>query len=193
MSVHPSSVAASVSCCLSVNAMLAASWPHRDAAGCEMFPNCETQFGGGSAGCLLANRLSADPSKRVLLVEAGPLQKRYERVPEKPWLLIDTQIPLFAPLLIGSDMDWKYSTERQQNACLAMVGQKCPWARAKGLGGSSSINFMLYVRGNRRDYDIWRNEYGTEGWAYNDVLPHFKSIERSMVPDHDGPLMNWSA
>nr|XP_037289894.1 glucose dehydrogenase [FAD, quinone]-like [Rhipicephalus microplus] len=103
------------------------------------------------------------------------------------------QIPLFAPLLIGSDMDWKYSTERQQNACLAMVGQKCPWARGKGLGGSSAINFMLYVRGNRRDYDIWRNEYGAEGWAYNDVLPHFKSIERTMVPDHDGPLYRGTA
>ncbi|KAH8036792.1 hypothetical protein HPB51_005747 [Rhipicephalus microplus] len=129
--------------------------------------------GGGSAGCVLANRLSADPTRTVLLIEAGGMEDAF------------AQVPLFAPLLIGDKFDWKYLPEQQENACLSMKDQRCPWARGKAMGGSSAINFMFYVRGNRRDYDIWRDKFGAYGWSYDDVLPHFKNIETSRVPDHD--------
>nr|XP_037286065.1 glucose dehydrogenase [FAD, quinone]-like [Rhipicephalus microplus] len=99
------------------------------------------------------------------------------------------QVPLFAPLLIGDKFDWKYLPEQQENACLSMKDQRCPWARGKAMGGSSAINFMFYVRGNRRDYDIWRDKFGAYGWSYDDVLPHFKNIETSRVPDHDGQVL----
>lgn len=129
--------------------------------------------GGGSAGCVLANRLSADQNNTVLLLEAGSMEDAF------------SQVPLFAPLLIGGTFDWKYLPEPQQYACLSMEHQRCPWARGKAMGGSSAINFMLYVRGNRRDYDIWRDDFGAHGWSYEDVLPHFMNIEMSRVPDHD--------
>ncbi|XP_037572182.1 glucose dehydrogenase [FAD, quinone] [Dermacentor silvarum] len=132
--------------------------------------------GGGSAGCVLANRLSADQSKMVLLLEAGGMEDAF------------SQVPLFAPLLIGGKFDWKYLPEPQEYACLSMEHQRCPWARGMAMGGSSAINFMFYVRGNRRDYDIWRDDFGAHGWSYEDVLPHFRNIETSSVPDHDGPF-----
>ncbi|KAH7943063.1 hypothetical protein HPB52_004880 [Rhipicephalus sanguineus] len=141
--------------------------------------------GGGSAGCVLANRLSADPSRTVLLIEAGQMEENYTMFSQTPLVFIGTQVPLFAPLLIGSEIDWQYITEPQQHACLSMVDQRCPWARGKVMGGSSAINFMLYVRGNRRDYDIWKYEFGAHGWSYEDVLPHFIKIENSSLPDHD--------
>lgn len=122
---------------------------------------------------MLANRLSADPSNMVLLIEAGGMEDAF------------SQVPLFAPLLIGGAFDWKYLPEPQKNACLSMEDQTCPWARGKALGGSSAINFMFYVRGNRRDYDNWRDHYGAHGWSYEDVLPHFMKIEESQVPEHD--------
>ncbi|KAH7950353.1 hypothetical protein HPB49_022789 [Dermacentor silvarum] len=130
-------------------------------------------LGGGSAGCVLANRLSADQSKMVLLLEAGGMEDAF------------SQVPLFAPLLIGGKFDWKYLPEPQEYACLSMEHQRCPWARGMAMGGSSAINFMFYVRGNRRDYDIWRDDFGAHGWSYEDVLPHFRNIETSSVPDHD--------
>ncbi|XP_077557563.1 glucose dehydrogenase [FAD, quinone]-like [Haemaphysalis longicornis] len=66
-----------------------------------------------------------------------------------------------------------------------MVDKRCNWARGRALGGSSSINFMFYVRGNKRDYDNWQDNFGAYGWSYEDVLPHFRNIETSYVPDHD--------
>ncbi|XP_049273321.1 oxygen-dependent choline dehydrogenase-like [Rhipicephalus sanguineus] len=86
--------------------------------------------------------------------------------------------------LIGDRFDWKYCLSRQARLPF-YEGQRCPWARGKALGGSSAINFMFYVRGNRRDYDIWRDEFGAYGWSYDDVLPHFKNIETSRVPGHE--------
>ncbi|XP_065297859.1 alcohol dehydrogenase [acceptor]-like [Dermacentor albipictus] len=129
--------------------------------------------GGGSAGCVLANRLSADKSKMVLLIEAGGMENAF------------TQIPLFAPILIGGGFDWQYHPQPQEHACLSMEDRRCPLARGMALGGSSAINFMLYVRGNRRDYDIWRDDFGAHGWSYKDVLPHFKNIETARLPDQE--------
>ncbi|XP_077557581.1 glucose dehydrogenase [FAD, quinone]-like [Haemaphysalis longicornis] len=130
--------------------------------------------GGGSAGCVLANRLSADPKKSVLLLEAGGMEDAL------------LQVPLVAPALIGGQYDWQYRPEPQKNACLSMVNKRCLWARGLALGGSSSINFMFYTRGNKRDYDNWQSDFGAFNWSYEDVLPHFRNIETSYVPDHDG-------
>ncbi|KAH6942925.1 hypothetical protein HPB50_011969 [Hyalomma asiaticum] len=129
--------------------------------------------GGGSAGCVLANRLSDNSSNTVLLIEAGTTED------------VLSQVPLLAPLLIKGPYDWNYRPEPQRNACLSMKDQTCPWPRGRALGGSSAINFMLYVRGNRRDFDNWRDHYGAVGWSYSDVLPHFMAIEESQVPDDD--------
>ncbi|KAL1425126.1 hypothetical protein MTO96_019473 [Rhipicephalus appendiculatus] len=121
--------------------------------------------GGGSAGCVIANRLSADPNVTVLLLEAGGLETA------------SRQIPAIGGMVVGGHDDWAYWTVPQKNACLSYRDQRCPLPRGKVLGGSSVINDMLYVRGNRHDYDRWEQEYGAKGWAYEDVLPHFRDIE----------------
>ena len=89
--------------------------------------------GGGSAGCVLARRLSEDGVTKVALIEAGGT----------PSLL--TSVPALAPYIQLSPYDWSYSTSPQQNACLAMEGRRCIWPRGKILGGSSGLNYMLYV------------------------------------------------
>lgn len=125
--------------------------------------------GGGSAGCVLANRLSADPAASVLLIEAGGLEDA------------TTDVPLYALLHFHGPYDWNYATERQEHSCLALNEHRSPWPRGKALGGSSVVNFMMYVRGNRRDYDGWGSEYGVRGWSYDEVLPHFKNIEHCHI------------
>ncbi|XP_049517670.1 glucose dehydrogenase [FAD, quinone] [Dermacentor silvarum] len=121
--------------------------------------------GGGSAGCVIANRLSANPDITVLLLEAGGLEEA------------SRQVPVTASYNLGGHDDWAYLTVPQKNACLSFQGQRCPMSRGKVLGGSSVLNFMMYVRGNRHDYDRWAQTYGAAGWSYQDVLPHFKDIE----------------
>lgn len=121
--------------------------------------------GGGSAGCLLANRLSANPNRTVLLIEAGGVENAA------------TDIPLFALLHFHGPFDWDYRTEPQQHACLGMNNNRCNWARGKVLGGSSVINFQMHVRGNKRDFDAWARVYGAKGWSYKNVLPYFKKYE----------------
>ncbi|XP_037509087.1 glucose dehydrogenase [FAD, quinone] [Rhipicephalus sanguineus] len=121
--------------------------------------------GGGSAGCVVANRMSANPDTTVLLLEAGGLETA------------SRQIPLTAAYSLGGHDDWDYRTVPQRNSCLSFHEQWCPLSRGKVLGGSSVLNFMMYVRGNRHDYDRWALTYGATGWTYEDVLPHFKDIE----------------
>ncbi|XP_072142528.1 4-pyridoxate dehydrogenase-like [Dermacentor andersoni] len=129
--------------------------------------------GGGSAGCVIANRLSEDPDVTVLLLEAGGLETA------------SRQVPFAAPMNIRGDDDWDYWSVPQKNAALSFHEQRLSLSRGKALGGSSVLNFMLYTRGNPRDYDRWAREYGANGWAYEDVLPHFREIEDYRVGPPD--------
>jgi choline dehydrogenase-like flavoprotein len=119
--------------------------------------------GAGSAGCVLANRLSADPAIRVLLLEAGGSDKS---------LLI--RMPAGIGRLSDPRFNWLYDTAPQP----AMRQRRMYWPRGKTLGGSSSINAMVYIRGQAQDYDRWR-QLGNAGWSHADVLPFFKKAERN--------------
>jgi choline dehydrogenase len=114
--------------------------------------------GAGSAGCVLANRLSEDPDVRVLLLEAGP-----------PDTLENIHVPLGYLKLARTEVDWDYNSA-PEHECL---GRRIPLPRGRVLGGSSSINAMVYIRGNHRDYDEW----GVPGWSWADLLPYFLKAE----------------
>ncbi|XP_003486606.1 glucose dehydrogenase [FAD, quinone]-like [Bombus impatiens] len=120
--------------------------------------------GGGSAGAVVASRLSEIEDWNVLLLEAGGDGS------------IIYDIPVTAPNLQLTEIDWKYTTEPNPNYCRAMEGGRCRWPRGKAIGGSGTINYMLYVRGNKKDYDIWE-QLGNPGWSYKDVLSYFKKSE----------------
>ena len=134
--------------------------------------------GGGSAGCVLANRLSSDPSVKVALLEAGPGDRNF---------LI--HMPMgYAALMKTGWVDWGYHTEPQAG----MGGRRLYWPRGKVLGGSSSVNAMIYIRGVPSDYDTWA-QLGNRGWAWDDVLPYFKKAESywpgaDSYHGGDGPL-----
>ncbi len=118
--------------------------------------------GAGSAGCVLANRLSADGRHSVLLLEAGK-RDWY------PWI----HIPIgYAKTMFNPTWNWMFKTEPEPT----MNGRQIYWPRGKGLGGSSSINGLIFIRGQREDYDHWAS-LGNEGWAWDDVLPYFKRSE----------------
>ena len=125
--------------------------------------------GGGSAGAVVANRLSEIPHWTVLLLEAGPDENEI------------SDVPSLAAYLQLSDLDWQYKTEPTGKACLAMKGGRCNWPRGKVLGGSSVLNYMLYVRGNRHDYDHWES-LGNPGWGYKNVIRYFKKSEDNRNP-----------
>uniref|UniRef100_A0A1I8QFE4 Glucose-methanol-choline oxidoreductase N-terminal domain-containing protein n=1 Tax=Stomoxys calcitrans TaxID=35570 RepID=A0A1I8QFE4_STOCA len=131
--------------------------------------------GGGSAGCVLAARLSEIPQWNILLLEAGD--------DEPPF----ADVPLIYPAFQRSPWDWKYWTEKSSRYCLGMEKQQCFWPRAKVLGGCSTINAMMYVRGNRRDYDHWA-ELGNIGWNYDNVLHYFRKLEDMRVPGFSNDL-----
>lgn len=120
--------------------------------------------GGGSTGSVVASRLSQDPNIRVLLLEAGG---------DGSFI---SDVPAGIGALLGSPMDWKYFSEPDDKSCLAMNEGRCSWHRGKAIGGTSTINGMLYVRGDRADYDTWE-ALGNPGWGYDDVLPYFKLSE----------------
>ena len=133
--------------------------------------------GAGSAGCALANRLSADPGCRVLLLEAGGPDTRPE-----------VHIPAAFSRLFQTESDWAYHTAPQRHA----FGRELFWPRGKVMGGSSAMNAMIYIRGHRDDYDAWRDA-GNEGWGYDEMLPYFRRSEhneRGQSPYHGtgGPL-----
>jgi choline dehydrogenase-like flavoprotein len=126
--------------------------------------------GAGTAGCLLANRLSADPKVRVLLLEAGGKDNYH-------WI----HIPVGYLYLMGNPRaDWGFTTAAEPG----LNGRSLAYPRGRVLGGCSSINGMIYMRGQARDYDLWR-QMGNPGWAWEDVLPHFKKHQDqwALAPD----------
>ena len=126
--------------------------------------------GAGSAGSVLAARLSEDPEATVLLLEAGSDDAR---VPE-----VAVPMATFS-LWNNRDVTWSYKTTPQRDACQSMTNQRCSWPRGRLLGGSSSINAMIYLRGHPDDYDRW-SATGCDGWSYEQVLPYFVKSERNL-------------
>ncbi|KAF4521160.1 hypothetical protein B566_EDAN011610 [Ephemera danica] len=139
--------------------------------------------GGGTAGCVVASRLSEDPSRRVLLLEAGR---------EESYIM---DVPLLANFFQLTETNWGHRTVPQKGSCQGMTNGRCKFPRGKVMGGSSTINYMIYTRGNKRDYDRWR-DMGNPGWGWDDVLPYFQRIEDVQVPEmrqdpmrgRDGPV-----
>src|SRR5246500_3416045 len=142
--------------------------------------------GGGSAGCALGNRLSADPANKVLVLEAGRNDLLWD---------VFVHMPAALPFPIGSRFyDWKYSSEPEPH----LNGRRIYHARGKVLGGSSSINGMIFQRGNPLDYERWAADPGMSTWSYAHCLPYFKRMENCLAapgtPDEefrgtDGPLV----
>ena len=120
--------------------------------------------GGGSAGAVIASRLSEDPACHVALIEAGDRPPQVSSVPVA-----------CAAMQLNPETDWMFSAEPGQ-AGLGLNGRRIPVPRGKMLGGSSSINYMVYVRGHPGDYDAWAAG-GADGWSYAEVLPYFRKSE----------------
>lgn len=126
-------------------------------------------IGGGSAGAVVAARLSELRDQNILLMEAGGTEN----------LLSD--IPLAAGTLQMTPIDWAYQTEPQKHSCFGLVNRRSRWPRGRVLGGSSVLNYMLYLRGNGRDYDNWE-KLGAYGWSWREVLPYFLKSEDNTDP-----------
>ena len=133
--------------------------------------------GGGTAGCILANRLTASGTHRVLMLEAGG-------EPASMWINIPAG---FSKLLTNKQYNWRFQTEAEENTNQRVIAVP----RGKGLGGSTLINGMVYVRGQAGDYDAWRDA-GARGWGWRDVEPYFRKLENyekgGSTRGHDGPM-----
>ena len=134
--------------------------------------------GAGSAGAVVADRLSANPANQVLLLEAGP--------PGSPW----THVPIgYARMIANPAVNWLYASEPEP----ATNGRRIPVPRGRMLGGSSALNGLAFVRGQAQDFDTWA-QLGNPGWSYADVLPFFRRMERyegggdDAFRGRDGPL-----
>ncbi len=126
--------------------------------------------GAGTAGCVVANRLSASGRQKVLLLEAGGSDRRF-------WV----QVPIgYGRTFNDPRVNWMYEAEPDP----ALAGRRLFWPRGKVLGGSSSINGLIYIRGQAEDFNHWR-QLGNAGWSYDDVLPYFKRHENHFLGESD--------
>lgn len=130
--------------------------------------------GGGTAGSVIANRLSENKNWNILVLEAGQPESTLNFV------------PLFVGYLIKSTYDWGYVSEKTPGSCLLSDNDRCPYHGGRALGGSSAINYMLFTRGNRKDFDEWE-QAGNEGWGYEGVLPYFKKFETANIKNGFDP------
>ncbi|CAG0902197.1 unnamed protein product [Darwinula stevensoni] len=129
------------------------------------------KMGGGTTGSVIASRLTENPHVKVLLLEAG----------SDGTLL--SWIPAAAALMWSLDkFDYRYTSEPQEDSCLALEGGRCRWPRGRMLGRSSALNGAIYIRGNHKDYDNWA-ALGNPGWSFNDLLPLFIRAEKFLVKD----------
>ncbi|XP_076109497.1 glucose dehydrogenase [FAD, quinone]-like [Mytilus galloprovincialis] len=129
-------------------------------------------IGAGSAGSVIANRLSEDSGVTVLLIEAGGSEYGNDNI----------KIPLIGGGLQKSSADWNYQTLPQKNSHFAMNEHRSYWPRGRVLGGTSCLNTLVYIRGSRHDYNQWAEE-GCDGWSYKDVLPYFIKTEDYQMPN----------
>jgi len=129
-------------------------------------------IGAGSAGAVVANRLSENESWKVLLLEAGGGEN------------LNSEVPGLLFGLFNSPFDWMYKTEPSEDQIISstLQGRSVNWPRGKALGGSSTINGVVYARGNKKDYDSWQ-EQGNDGWSFEDVLPYFKKSEDNRIEE----------
>ncbi|KAB0791780.1 hypothetical protein PPYR_03580 [Photinus pyralis] len=139
--------------------------------------------GSGSAGAVVASRLSEDPRVKVLLLESGG----------EP--IFHSEKPMLASVQLLTRQNWNYLMEKQANFCLGLTDELMAWPRGRVLGGTTVINFMIHIRGNKEDYNRWAR-MGNPGWSYDEVLPYFLKSEDSTVSvqdvefRHQGGLLN---